>query len=67
MDRAAINGSQVRETNPLRRFVMKAVIALLCALGIGFGGIALAGSDNPSQAPKVDCKKDPTHPDCKKK
>ena len=46
---------------------MKAVIALLCALGIGFGGMAFAGTDNPSQsAPKVDCKKDPTHPDCKK-
>jgi hypothetical protein len=46
---------------------MKAVIALLCALCLGLGGIAFAGSDNPSQAPKVDCKKDPTHPDCQKK
>ena len=47
---------------------MKAVIALLCALAFGVSGIAFAGTDNPSQAsPKVDCKKDPTNPACKKK
>jgi hypothetical protein len=48
---------------------MKAIIALLCALSFGLSGIAVAGAgDNPQQAkPKVDCKKDPTHPDCKMK
>jgi len=46
---------------------MKSVIALLCALGIAFSGISFAGTDNPSQSkPPVDCKKDPTNPDCKK-
>jgi hypothetical protein len=46
---------------------MKAITALLCALALGLSGIAFAGADNPSQsAPKVDCKKDPTNPACKK-
>lgn len=47
---------------------MKAIIALLCALSFGLSGIAFAGTSDPSQAaPKVDCKKDPKHPDCKAK
>lgn len=50
---------------------MKRIIALLCALSIGLSGISIAfagAGDNPSQAkPPVDCKKEPTHPDCKAK
>jgi hypothetical protein len=47
---------------------MKSIIALLCALSLGLSGIALAGAGDPSQAkPPVDCKKTPTHPDCKVK
>ncbi|MBI4206104.1 MAG: hypothetical protein HY527_13880 [Betaproteobacteria bacterium] len=49
---------------------MKGIIALLCALSIGLSGIgvAFAGAGDPSQAkPPVDCKKQPTHPDCKAK
>jgi hypothetical protein len=62
------NGSQFVKINPARRFLMKAVITLLCALAFGLSGIAFAGADSPSQAaPKVDCKKDPTNPACPKK
>ncbi|HJQ63117.1 MAG TPA: hypothetical protein VJ834_09655 [Burkholderiales bacterium] len=47
---------------------MKSIIALLCALGLGLSSIAVAGPSDPQQAkPAVDCKKNPTHPDCKKK
>jgi hypothetical protein len=47
---------------------MKSIVALLCALSIGLSGLAVAGVGDKTQAkPPVDCKKDPTNPDCKKK
>lgn len=47
---------------------MKSIIALLCALGLGLSTIAVAAPSDPQQAkPAVDCKKNPTHPDCKAK
>jgi hypothetical protein len=47
---------------------MKIVIALACALGLGMSSLAVAGPSDPQQAkPSVDCKKTPTHPDCKAK
>lgn len=47
---------------------MKGIIALICALGVGLSSLAIASPNDLQQAkPAVDCKKDPTHPDCKTK
>ena len=47
---------------------MKTIIALLCAFGLAASSIAYAGPTDGKQAkPSVDCKKNPTHPDCKAK
>ena len=51
-----------------KEVVMNSIIALLCALGLGMSSIAFAGPSDPQQTkPAVDCKKNPTHPDCKAK
>jgi hypothetical protein len=61
-------GSFHSKSETSKETVMKSIIALLCALSLGLSGIAFAGAGDPSQAkPPVDCKKDPTHPDCKAK
>lgn len=47
---------------------MKSIIGLLCALCLGLSSVAIAAQTDKTQAkPAVDCKKDPTHPDCKTK
>lgn len=51
-----------------KEVVMKSIVALLCALGLGMSSMAFAGPSDPQQQkPAVDCKKNPTHPDCKAK
>ena len=46
----------------------KTFAIVLAACFTALGGVAFAGSDTPGETDqKVDCKKMPSHPDCKDK
>jgi len=50
----------------LKDVLLKALPIVLAAAFAG-GAVAAGGDSTPSQQkPKVDCEKNPTHPDCKK-
>lgn len=68
MARGGHTGHSIVKTISSKEVVMKSIIALVCALGFGLSTLAIAAPGDSQQAkPAVDCKKTPTHPDCKAK